>query len=148
MASSSRTLAAMKACEPSSPRPAGESPELRPAVSSTNENSPIWARSNAVPSAGPAPRPGPVRRSTDTASHVVSSLSRNTAATPASTTGRLARTNRRSSSMPTETKKTAENRICSGRISPSAFELSRDSLTTSPARKAPRDTDTPATAVR
>ena len=50
--------------------------------------------------------------------------------------------------MPTDTKKVALNRISRGRISPSACWLKRLSLTSRPARKAPRERLTPARLVR
>ena len=67
---------------------------------------------------------------------------------PAATSGRWLTRKPRSSSMPTDTKKAALKRIWSGRISPSACWLNRLSLTTRPARNAPRERLTPARLVR
>ena len=47
VATISTTVAAMNACDPVSPRPAGDSPTSCPARSSTNENSPICASISA-----------------------------------------------------------------------------------------------------
>ena len=51
VATISSTVAAMKACDPASPMPAGDSPTSRPARSSTNENSPTCASISAAAAA-------------------------------------------------------------------------------------------------
>lgn len=70
-----------------------------------------------------------------------------TAAASSSTSHHIRTTAAKSTSIPIETKNVALNRICRGSTSPSACELWRDSLTTSPARNAPRATLTPASEV-
>ena len=60
------------------------------------------------------------------------------------TSARFSTTNERSSSIPTDMKKAALNRIWRGRISPSACWLNRLSLTITPARKAPSERESPA----
>jgi hypothetical protein len=86
-------------------------------------------------------------RNTSRAADVLSVLTASRPMTEPSTSGRWSSRKPRSSSIPTETKNAALKMICSGRISTSACELKRDSETSRPARKAPSDTETPASEV-
>ena len=78
VATSSRTVAAMDDCEPSSPSPAGVRPSSRPRRSSTKANSPICANRKEVDTAVAMPTPV-------SAAAVVTSFTRSTGATTAST---------------------------------------------------------------
>jgi hypothetical protein len=135
----SSTVAAMNAWSPSSPSPNGDRPPSRPMPSSTNENSPTWASISPTARARPSGR-----RSTSSPTVVARVLTARTASTTKATIGRWVTTNPTSSSIPTETKKAALNRVWRGRISPRAWCSKWLSDTISPARNAPRETLTPA----
>ena len=92
-------------------------------------------------------RPGGTRAAA-AAAPAVSALATSTTTAAPSTRTALSRTKPRSRSIPTETKNTALKIICSGSTSARTWVLARLSLMTRPARKAPSETLTPASAVR
>ncbi len=123
----------MKACEPSSPSPAGVRPCSRPRRSSTKANSPTCASSSPALAAVAAPRP--VAEHGDRRGHRLDARGRGPPR-PGPAAARSSR-KRTSSSVPIDRKNVAENRICSGSTSPSACAEWRDSLTTRPGEERP-----------